>query len=381
MKNLKTKLTAVALSTLMTVSAAGAVTASAAEVTEHSDTRTVYFINNKEWKDVYSYTWSEDGSDVAFPGKEIFQVGTTDILGTSYELYAVDVYTDECTNILFDQGFEHGQQSSDIDLTETCANCFYLDKDNKAVEIHAFSTDQIDVPVRMAAGESSNINCLKSDGNNVLFINTTEAGYSTPVVKLTNLNGTTTEVNAVAQSNANGKMAGMYYVQIPQGNYIRAEITVNGKTYTTDITDTTDTVKISNGEAMACQRVFFNNDLSTKNLANQNVKAYAWNSKTGETEVSEFTDAKYMTYYQNVYGSINQYFYDVPLAYNSIIFLTSDCNSGKVTVQTVDINLNYTTNTSSGVVMDGYAPTGTTTNGNANVSLFNDQVVVTASNI
>ena len=51
MKKSIKRVSAIALSSLMAVSAIGGVTASAAETTEH-EYRTIYFINNKEWNDV-----------------------------------------------------------------------------------------------------------------------------------------------------------------------------------------------------------------------------------------------------------------------------------------------------------------------------------------
>lgn len=382
MKNLKTKLTAIGLSTLMAVSATGAVTASAAEVTTTDTTKTIFFINNKCWDEVYDYTWDANGEDVAFPGEEMTAVGTTDVLGTSYSVYTATVNSDD--SVIFSEGFDHGQQSNEIKLSNTSSNCFCLDSNNKIKVVTNFQTDKIDFVAktssRMAVNESNNRNCYVSDGNNILFINTSELVSSNVIVELTNLNGSTTVVNAIPQKNGNGEeMNGMYYIQVPQGNYIHADVIVKSCHYYTDITDTTDSVKISDGKAVACQRVFFNNDLSTKTWANQIVCAYAWNSDTGVAETANFSDAKRMTYYQNVcYGKINQYFYDVPLTCDSIIFLTENYGQGTVTAQTGDIALRYTTNTSSSIIMDGYAPP---TSGSTNVSLFYEQVIVTASNV
>lgn len=383
MKNLKTKLTAIALSSLMTVSTVGAVTASAAVPTTTDTSRTIYFINNKEWSDVYDYTWGTGSNNVAFPGSPMDMVGTTTVLGDSYDVYSTTVDTN--SKILFDEGkTEHGQQSNDLDLTKTSANCFCLDSNNKIEVVTNFQTDKIDFNTtatpRMAATESNNRNCYKSNGNNILFINASELETSNPIVKLTNLNGTVTELTATAQKDGLGReIRGMYYVQVPQGHYIHADVMVKACSYKTDITDTTDSIKISSNKAVACQRVFFNNDLSTKNWSEQVVCAYAWDSTTGVSEVPKFADAKRMTYYQNVcYGKINQYFYDVPLTCDSIIFLTETCGTGIVTAQTADISLRYTTNTESGIVMDGYAPE---TSGATNVSLFHDQVVMDASNV
>lgn len=391
MKNLKTKLTATALSSLMAISTVGAVSASAAVPTTTDTSRTIYFINNKGWDTVFDYTWGTGVKEVAFPGTEMNEVGTTDVLKgyttdkdneNTFEVYSATVNAD--SKILFDEGTEHGQQSTDLDLSKTSANCFYLDSNNKIQVISNFQTDEIDFnttsTLRMSANESNNRNCYKSNGNNILFINASELENSNPIVKLTNLNGTVTELTATAQKDGLGReIRGMYYVQVPQGHYIHADVMVKACSYNTDITDTTDSIKISSNKAVACQRVFFNNDLSTKNSSDQIVCAYAWDSTTGVSEVPKFEDAKRMTYYQNVcYGKINQYFYDVPLTCDSIIFLTETCGTGIVTAQTADISLRYTTNTESGIVMDGYAPE---TSGATNVSLFHDQVVMDASNV
>lgn len=406
MKNLKTKLTAIALSSLMTVSTVGAVTASAAVPTTADTSRTIYFINNKEWSDVYDYTWGTGSDNVAFPGSPMDMVGTTTVLGDSYDVYSTTVDTN--SKILFDEGkTEHGQQSNDLDLTKTSANCFCLDSNNKIEVVTNFQTDKIDFNTtatpRMAATESNNRNCYKSNGNNILFINLTEfgtigVGNVNPIVNLTNLNGTTVELKAVPQKNANGEIGGMYYVQVPQGNYIHADVMVKACSYKTDITDTTDSIKISSNKAVACQRVFFNNDLSTKNWSEQVVCAYAWynivenGEVVGSVSETSFNNAKHMTYYQNVCdGKINQYFYDVPLTYDNIIFFTKTYGTDNVTAQTDDIKLNYTTNTESGIVMDGYAPVRnngtleTKINSNGQlvtvVSLFNKQVVMNTSEV
>lgn len=360
MKNLTSKLTAVALSSLMAVSTVGAVTASAAEITTPTADRTIYFINNKGWDTVFDYTWGTNAKEVAFPGTEMIEVGTTKVLGdTTYTVYATEVEAD--CKIIFDEGTEHGQQSNDLDLTKTSANCFCLDENNKIQVVTNFQTDKIDFTTSVATcaltTESNNRNCFKSNGNNTLYINAAELDdISNVKVELTSLNGTTTEVNANVQNNVNGAMRGMYYIQVPQGNYLHADVIVNDTSYgQIDITDTTDSIKISNGEALACQRIFFNNDLSTKTWANQAVCVYAWDSATKEEETS-FINSYPMTYYQNVFGTINQYFYDVPLSYDMVIFLTKDCYSSNVTTQTENVALNYTTNTDSTIIMDGYAP-------------------------
>ena len=112
-------------------------------------TQEVYFINNKDWKNVYAYTWEKNGSTVterkgAFPGtQELQKVGTTYTLdGKPHDVYKVDINSKD-QGILFNEGFEHGQQSSDVSLQYKWggANAISLDKDNKALVAHFFDAE------------------------------------------------------------------------------------------------------------------------------------------------------------------------------------------------------------------------------------------------
>ncbi len=120
-----------------------AIATSAAEYDEY--TRTIYFIDNKEWGNVSAYTWSEEnGAEVAFPGVKIDKVGTTDLLTQTYDVYAVQVDKND-DFIVFNQGFEHGQQSTDIDLRYPWGgvNIIYLDQNNKAMVSHFFDLSRL----------------------------------------------------------------------------------------------------------------------------------------------------------------------------------------------------------------------------------------------
>lgn len=385
MKNTKTKITAITLTALMAVSTLGAVSASAAEVpTDSISTRTIYFVNNKDWADVYEYSWNSatKTENAAFPGVELEAVGTTDVLGTSKEVYEFTVNTNEFDSIIFSEGTEHGQQSKDLNLNWTQTNGFCLDKDNYLQVIPDFGATDVTyaTPMRTMTAKTStqtsvrpavNVNCnncLKSDGSLKLFIDT----KSEPQVTLTNLNCSSKTVKA--QKNDNG----MYFVTVPEGSYISATITVDGKTATSGITNTTDAVKVSteNNRLIAepCQRVYFNNNLSTKSVAGQVVKAYAWNSVSSYEETS-FADAQKMTYaYNDSYG-VNVYFYDVPLTCDHVIFFTADYSTGATTAKTMDIQLNTTTNTQSNVIMDGYYVTNTSSTMSQSVSTYDNQVI------
>ena len=136
-------LTLVSVMMLSTLSVA----TSAAEYDEY--TRTIYFINNKEWDSVSAYTWSdENGEEVAFPGVKIEKVGTTDmrsdILTDTYDVYAINVDKND-DYVIFNEGFEHGQQSTTVDLRYPWGgvNIIYLDKDNNAIVGHFFDLSRI----------------------------------------------------------------------------------------------------------------------------------------------------------------------------------------------------------------------------------------------
>ena len=116
---------------------------SAAEYDEY--TRTIYFIDNKEWGNVNAYTWSEkNGAETAFPGVAIDKVGTTDLLTQTYDVYAVKVDKND-DYVIFNQGFEHGQQSTTVDLRYPWGgvNIIYLDQNNNAMVSHFFDLSRL----------------------------------------------------------------------------------------------------------------------------------------------------------------------------------------------------------------------------------------------
>ncbi len=117
--------------------------ASAAECDEY--TRTIYFIDNKEWGNVSAYTWSEEnGAEVAFPGVEIVKVGTTDLLTETYNVYAVEVDKND-DYVIFNENCAHGQQSTTVDLRYPWGgvNIIYLDQNNNAMVNHFFDLDRL----------------------------------------------------------------------------------------------------------------------------------------------------------------------------------------------------------------------------------------------
>ncbi len=119
------------------------VATNAAEYDEY--TRTIYFIDNKEWGTVSVYIWSEEnGAQTAFPGVEIDKVGTTDLLTETYNVYAVEVDKDD-DYIIFNQGCEHGQQSTTVDLRYPWGgtNIISLDQNNKAMVSHFFDLSRL----------------------------------------------------------------------------------------------------------------------------------------------------------------------------------------------------------------------------------------------
>ncbi len=119
------------------------VATSAAQYDEY--TRTIYFIDNKEWGNVNAYTWSEEnGEEVAFPGVKIDKVGTTDLLTQTYDVYAVNVDKND-DYVIFNQGFKHGQQSTTVDLRYPWGgvNIIYLDQNNNAMVSHFFDLSRI----------------------------------------------------------------------------------------------------------------------------------------------------------------------------------------------------------------------------------------------
>lgn len=133
---------AMAMAVLMTVATFGTVAVSAAAEETQNTNRVIYFENTKNWDKVYAYTWPEEGTaDVAFPGTEAKMVGKVVRDGQTYEVFAYVLDADD-DYIVFNEGFEHGQQSSDIKLAYHQWGdklIVELDKDNKAIIGHYFN--------------------------------------------------------------------------------------------------------------------------------------------------------------------------------------------------------------------------------------------------
>lgn len=141
---------AVAMAVLMTVATFGTVAVSAADNTNPDFA--VYFENEKNWKDVYAYVWNpETGEENApWPGVKLELVGTTNFgtMGRS----ANEIYEFECDNtqalrVIFNEGFDHGQESSSIDIRTFFGSiCLVgLDKDNNATIGHFIGKEYINL--------------------------------------------------------------------------------------------------------------------------------------------------------------------------------------------------------------------------------------------
>ena len=135
----------------------------------------VYFEDCKNWNQVWAYTWMEKDiknakgdviateiTEVApFPGIELSEVGKTTLIDkveypdvTEHDIfeYKCGEYRKGMENaeydrafVIFNQGFEHGQQSSAIHVGKFFCGIHLveLDKDNNATIAHAVSTEYI----------------------------------------------------------------------------------------------------------------------------------------------------------------------------------------------------------------------------------------------
>ena len=395
MKNFKTKATAVALTALMTTSVIGATSASAVTMgttDKENNTRTVYFINNKEWNDVYGYVWGEAGDITkSFPGEELEPLGTTTELGTAYEVYSMTVKVDEVKGILFDAGAEHREQTPSIVLDKTPVNCFYLSLDNHLLPCKDFQPSEIVTVAPAKASRAISVEDkevgyigetapLQSMGNKSLFINAQLMGRQTPTVTFVRTGGSTVGATSVKpMTYTNGyPIDGMYEVEVPAGSFTAVHIQFGNVTLESEVNDATDSVKIDVAsnyavKAIPCQRIQFNNNLSNMNDKTQEVRAYAWNS-VADAEEKSFDRADKMTrLYEDQFG-VDVYCYDVPLTCDSIVFFTTDANTAAVTAKTQDVKLGLTTNTLYEVVMDGYYVSNTANTMSQEVSNYNDQV-------
>ncbi len=115
----------------------------------------LYFINNKDWEDVYAYTYSEEGVEKAsFPGEKLEPIGHINVWNNEtreYELkevYLVENLGDEDDYIIFSEGFDHGQESKPIFIKYKWGgyNVTSLDENNYGAIGHFFNPDDI-IPI------------------------------------------------------------------------------------------------------------------------------------------------------------------------------------------------------------------------------------------
>ena len=146
------RILSLALVAMMMVTLVGSLTVNAAETED--GTRTMYFLNNKGWEEVYAYTYSNDGVAVAsFPGEKLEKVGTVGYMcGGIFDVYAVEI-TDGVDNVIFSEGFDHGQQSTTVSADETKNGdvIVYLDDNNHSLIYYYFDKTVIN-PVSTEAG-------------------------------------------------------------------------------------------------------------------------------------------------------------------------------------------------------------------------------------
>lgn len=168
---------ALSLAVLLAVSAFGTVAVSAAGNNRHTSTDfAVYFENCKNWEQVWAYTWYENditdakgnviGKEVIevvpFPGVKLSEAGTTTFIDKVeypsdtehgiFEYKCDEVYDQVIEDkvydrafVIFNQGFEHGQQSSEIHIGKFFSDIHLvgLDKDNNATIAHYVSPEYI----------------------------------------------------------------------------------------------------------------------------------------------------------------------------------------------------------------------------------------------
>lgn len=138
---------ALVLVAIMMVPVVGSIAVSAAETQD--ETRTIYYLNNKGWEEVYVYVWSNDGTmKTSFPGEKLDKVGTVGYMcGGIYDVYAVEVGEND-DYVIFSEGFEHGQQSSTVATDEAKDGdiLIYLDDNNNSL-IHYYFKDSCINPV------------------------------------------------------------------------------------------------------------------------------------------------------------------------------------------------------------------------------------------
>ena len=239
MKKSIKRVSAIALSSLMAVSAIGGVTASAAETTtpEH-EYRTIYFINNKEWNDVCAYMWDApdmkyDNGEVVvedmsgqpvvenanFPGQELEPIGTTTVLlggeteAVERDVYSITVDMSVYDAVVFNSPSTDRQQSSNIYLKGTGSNAFYLDVNNDVTPLKDFNATDIKNDV------------LESDGTRTIEIDTTNINCVEPTVTFVRTGGSVAGAEKIEKT-----AEGEYTVTVPQGTFTLMDITVDNST-------------------------------------------------------------------------------------------------------------------------------------------------------
>lgn len=170
---------AMTMAVLMTVVAFGTVTVGATGNfydPEEDPCYASYFADCKDWGQVWAYTWMENdiidpvtkeviGKEITelapFPGVEFTKAGTTTCIdkveypdSTEQDIYEYNSAADKKVwenggydrgFVIFNQGTEHGQQTSAIHVGKFYGGITLvsLDKDNNAMEAHFISPEYI----------------------------------------------------------------------------------------------------------------------------------------------------------------------------------------------------------------------------------------------
>ena len=166
----------------------------------------------------------------AFQGtQELEKVGTTYTLdGKPHDVYKV-VVNDKDQGIIFNEGFEHGQQSSDISLQYKWggANSISLDKDNKAEIGHFFDAELKNI---------SAVKPLASDGSQQITVKTNGTEPTVTFVRTGGSVAGATKVEKIAD--------GEFAVTVPEGTFLSVDITVNGSTSNFDVNSNTTEISL-----------------------------------------------------------------------------------------------------------------------------------------
>lgn len=143
---------AMAMAVLMLAATFGTVAVSATTLPEDPYTRTVYFVNVKDWDNVSAYTWTQgEMPEVPFPGNPLEFVGTVDLTaieyginGEDFEVYKMEIKDGDDLTI-FNEGYCGGQESKPLYTRLPYADIeFYgLDTNNYAVKLYDIAVSDI----------------------------------------------------------------------------------------------------------------------------------------------------------------------------------------------------------------------------------------------